>query len=182
MKPFMLPAVLACVSTIAATATASASDGTINFNGSVIGTTCTIKVNGTTAPAAATVSLSPARDSDLNVAGKSAVPTPFAIDLTQCTATGKVSAYFESGSGVDATTGRLKQNGGTASNVELQLYDNALGDPNALIKAGQSQAASSRVQVVGGNATLKYGVKYYATGAATVGTVKSAVTYNIIYE
>lgn len=180
MKRILLPTLLACIAATAATA--QASDGTINFNGSVIGTTCTIKVNGTTAPAAATVTLSPARDSDLNVAGKSTVPTPFVIDLTQCTATGKVSAYFESGAGVDASTGRLKQNGGTASNVELQLYDNALGDPNSLIKAGQTQTATARVQVVGGNASLKYGVKYYATGVATVGTVKGAVTYNIVYE
>lgn len=178
MKRILLPALLAGLSALGATA--HATDGTINFNGSVIGTTCKITVGGTVAPAAATVTLAQTGDSTLNVAGKIAMPTPFDMVLTNCTATGKVSAYFETGTGVDTTTGLLK-NTGTATNVELQLYDNAIGN-TATIKAGQTQTASTRVQVVGGGATLKYGVQYYATGAATVGTVKGSVTYSIAYE
>lgn len=179
MKRILLPVVVAGLSVLGATA--HATDGTINFNGSVIGTTCKITIGGTVAPTAATVTLAAARDSDLNAANKTSVPTPFDMVLTNCTATGKVSAYFEL-TGANAA-GRLT-NTGTATNVELQLYDNANanGNVNATIKAGQTQTANTRVQVTGGNATLKYGVQYYATGVATVGTVKGQTTFYIVYE
>ncbi|MBO9651179.1 MAG: type 1 fimbrial protein [Variovorax sp.] len=177
MKRVLLPALVAGLATL--TATAYASDGTINFTGSVIGTTCSISVNGTAAPAPATVTLQPARDSDLNAAGKTAMPTPFDIMLTSCTDTGKVSAFFEAGPGVNPGSGLLR-NTGTATNVELMLYDAAAG---AQIAAGDaSQKFTTRVQISGGQATLKYGVQYFATGVATVGSVAGTVTYHIVYE
>lgn len=179
MKRVLLPVLAAGLTTLAATAYAA--DGTINFTGSVTGTTCNISVNGAVAPAGATVTLAPASDSDLDAAGKSAVPTPFDMVLTGCASTGKVSAYFESGPGV--TAGGMVLNTGTAKNVNLVLYDNAAGAGGAPIPAGTSyQDSNTRVNISGGNATLKYGVKYAATGVATVGSVKGAVTYHIVYE
>jgi len=179
MKRILLPVVVAGLSVLGATA--HATDDTINFNGSVIGTTCTITVGGTVAPTAATITLAPARDSDLNASGKTAVPTPFDIVLTNCTATGKVFARFES---VIVYSPSILPNTGTATNVALQLYDNAVanGNVNAIIVVGGAQNSSTRVQVVAGAATLKYGVQYYASGVATVGTVKGQAVYSIVYE
>jgi len=163
----------------ALTSAQAASDGTVNFTGSVTGTTCNITVNGSVAPVAATVTLAAAPDSDLKIAGATSTPTPFDMVLSGCTATGKVSAQFEIGTGVDIATGRLK-NTGTAKNVDLQLYDNMVGTAPA-IRAGVADPRTT-VQIAGGNATLKYGVRYYATGQATPGTVKGAVTYHLVYE
>ncbi|MGH8388884.1 MAG: fimbrial protein [Pseudomonas sp.] len=177
MKRTLFQALVACISILAATA--HAADGTINFKGSIIGTTCRIAVNGTVAPAAATVTLPPVGDSLLNAVGKMAIPTNFDIMLSNCTATGKASAYFEAGPGVDTISGHLK-NTGTAANVDLQLLDR--NNSNAAIRAGQTQAATSRINFVGGAATLPYTVQYYALGVATVGTVTGSVTYSIIYE
>jgi len=157
---------------------AQATDGTINFTGSVTGTTCNITVNGSAAPAAATVRLAPAPQNELNAAGATSTPTPFEMALTGCTSTGRVSAHFENGNGVDFL-GRVI-NTGTATNVDLQLYDNMAGT-GAAIRAGYGDARTT-VQIAGGNATLKYGVQYVATGQATPGTVVGAVTYRIVYE
>ncbi|MBB3175826.1 fimbrial protein [Variovorax sp. Sphag1AA] len=178
MKRVLLPVLAAGLTTLAGTG--HAADGTINFTGSVIGTTCNISINGTAAPAGATVTLAPATESDLDAPGKTAVPTPFDMMLTGCASTGKVSAYFESGPGV---SGGLVVNTGTATNVSLMVYDNAVGAGNFIPLGAVDQDDTTRVNIVGGNATLKYGVKYIAIGgAATVGSVKGAVTYHILYE
>jgi len=181
MKRTLVLTLVAGISTLAATA--HAADGRIDFTGNILGNTCTIKVNGTTAPTAATINMVAARDSDLNGATKTSVPTPFDIVLSSCVVGGKASAYFEPlAANVDAN-GRLKNNGGTAGNVVLELYDRARS--NAAININSTQTTTTRVNISSssnGGATLQYGVRYYATGVATVGTVKSTVTYNILYE
>lgn len=177
MKRTLVLTLVAGISILAATA--HAADGRIDFTGSILGNTCTITVNGSVAPAAATINMAAARDSDLNAATKTAVPTPFDIVLTKCVTGGKASAYFEpTPANIDAN-GRIK-NTGTAGNVALELYDRARS--NAAISIVSLQTTTTRASITSGNATLQYGVRYYANAAATVGTVKGTVTYTVLYE
>lgn len=107
------------------------------------------------------------------------------MDVTGCAASnpvgaGTVKAYFEKGANVDANGRLINTATGGASNVVLQLVD---GTGNTPINAGDiSQNSGNFVAISGGNATLPYSVRYYATGAATAGAVTSSVTYSLIYN
>jgi major type 1 subunit fimbrin (pilin) len=166
---------------------AQASDGTINFVGKVIDTTCDISVDGGTADA--TVTLPTVSASTLGAATNTAGRTNFSMALTNCSATsGKVYTFFESGANVDPATGRLTNSAATtpATNVDLQLIDS----DGAVIKAGDSSQRTETVQVnlvddgsgTTGTAMLNYAVEYYATAAATAGEVQSSVTYSMSYN
>ena len=107
----------------------------------------------------------------LKNAGDVAGRTPFQINLTNCTAAGKVATYFEPGATVDFNTGRLlnQATSGAATNVNIQL----LGSNNAVIpvlatSTNETQTNSQWVNVsAGGSADLNYYAEYYATGAST---------------
>lgn len=160
---------------LAATQVNAASDGTIDFSGNIASQTCTVKVNGSDAP----VVLPTVASSLLKTAGQTAGDTRFTIDLSNCsTQTGDVFAYFEQGTGVNAD-GRLS-NTGTATNVDLQLLDSG---NNALnVGSTDQMTAPLKAKLSSGAATLTYIAQYYATAAATSGTVNSRVTYSISYN
>ncbi|MEI2266795.1 fimbrial protein [Erwinia sp. CGal63] len=155
---------------------ASASDGTITFNGEVINQTCEVNPAGSSD---FTVDLPAVATSQLATAGTTAGETPFTIDLANCDLTKDGAyAFFEAGGTVDEN-GRLINNG-NATNVALELVD----VNNKVIKAGDAQQADSSSAAVidaNGNASLSYTARYYATGAATAGTVTTSVTYSIAY-
>ena len=162
---------------------AFASDGTINFTGELVDSTCSVNVNGTAGPAAATVTLPKVSAAQLKTTGNTAGQTGFNIALSACTgATTTAAAFFESGAGVDATTGNLK-NTGSAKAVQLQLLDSTNG---AVIKAGDfTQVANTskiKKDLAAGSAVLPYAVQYVSTGAAVAGTVLGTVTYSITYQ
>lgn len=155
---------------------AEASDGTINFTGTIASQTCTVSVNG--AGSTATVTLPKVAAGVLNTAGAVAGNTRFTLALSDCSATtGDVYAYFEQGAGVNAN-GRLT-NTGTAKGVDLQLLDNN----NKAINAGSSEqsTAPATVALTAGAGTLSYSAEYYATATAEAGTVASTVNYSINY-
>jgi major type 1 subunit fimbrin (pilin) len=155
---------------------AEASDGTISFTGNINSQTCTVSVNG--AGSSATVALPTVAASLLQTAGETAGATRFTVDLSECsTTTGDVYAYFEQGANVNAN-GRLT-NTGTATNVDLELLDNA----GTSLNAGSTDQSTSptTAALTDGAATLTYAARYYATAAATAGTVASSVTYSINY-
>lgn len=172
---------LAFLATIAGIATAHAADGTITINGAVTDKTCDIV---TPAGKDFTVTLPTVSKKTLATAGDIAGRTPFQINLKNCSE-GKVATYFEPGSTVDFSTGRLKnQDANGAKNVDIQL----LGSNNAVIpikatSANQAQDNSQWVSVTSGaGADLNYYAEYYATGASTAGKVTSSVKYTIIYQ
>ncbi|SPA02311.1 major type 1 subunit fimbrin (pilin) [Cupriavidus taiwanensis] len=161
---------------------AHATDGTITFNGKVVGQTCEINGNGSGSNDF-TVQLPTVSTSTLNGAGKVAGQTPFNIALTNCTpGTTNVHTFFEAGPTTDATTGNLILEAGGAQNVQIRLLNG--GTANTPIKAGFTDAAqnSNAVPVTNGAATLWYYAQYYATGAATAGLANSSVMYSISYE
>ena len=155
---------------------AAASDGTVNFTGTIESQTCTVSLNG--GSSTGTVTLPTVAKSVLATAGQTAGATRFTIDLSDCsTETGNVYAYFEQSANVN-TNGRLN-NTGAATNVDLQLLDSA---NNALNLGSTDQSTSpTTAALTDGAATLTYSAQYYATGASTAGTVASSVTYSINY-
>lgn len=162
---------------------ASAADGTITFTGNVTDKTCTISTAG---GADFSVALPTVSNGSLAAAGAVSGRTPFAINLTQCSA-GNVATFFEPGATVDFNSGRLinQQSADAATNVQLQLLGaNSQFLPIRSTGAGLAQENSQWVNVAAANgaANLNYYVEYYATGAATAGTVSSSVRYTIIYN
>lgn len=168
----------------------SAGAATINFTGKITDVSCTAAVsNGT----GADITLPTVGKEDLNKAGATAGNIPFTINLTACSKAGttiagtqpKASVYFEPGQYVNATTGRLINSGktaGDAQNVELEILEG--GTSGTPIKLGsQEQLANlKQTQLIGGAAQLNYAVRYYATGVATAGAVKSSVVYDVSYN
>lgn len=161
---------------------ASASDGTINFNGLLTAATCAITVNDVPTPAVATVTLPTVSTSVLAATGQVAGATDFNIKLSGCSpSSGAVAAYFEAGSGVDPLTGNVKNSSGTATNVQFQLLDATNGDA---IAAGNTNQRTLTTHIMRdmGSATLPYAVQYIAQDATTAGTVVGSVTYSIDYQ
>jgi major type 1 subunit fimbrin (pilin) len=164
----------------------AASTGTITFNGELTATTCNVSVDGQGADA--TITLPTIGTSQLSAATQTAGRTGFVMALSDCAGTLETaSAFFEAGSSVEQTTGRLKNMTGTAGLVSLQLRDGSSAS-QAVIKAGdQSQGQPGGTTYVAydttsGTATLPYAVEYYAEGATTAGTVASNVVYSIQYQ
>jgi major type 1 subunit fimbrin (pilin) len=151
---------------------AHAVDGVISFQGQIASNTCTIN-NGSTQ--SFTVTLPTVGASALgNSSGTVAGTTPFTIDLSACTATGNVQAYFEPGSTIN-TNGRLDTG---VTGVDLRLLNDGQNPIDLNTQSGTTVAAISS-----GAATLKYFVQYYNNGAGSVGTgaVNSTVAYSIVY-
>lgn len=160
---------------------AKATDGTITFNGQISSNTCSIASTsvGGSGTASFTVTLPTVAAGALGTsAGTSAGTTPFSINLTGCTGTGNVSAYFEPGSTITAA-GRLKVTGATG--VDLQLLNSGQTAINLSTQAGTTSAS-----IATGSADLKYFVQYYNNGTGTggkvtAGAVASTVNYTIQY-
>ncbi|HFI5640949.1 TPA: fimbrial protein [Raoultella planticola] len=164
----------------------AASTGTITFNGELTDTTCNVDVNGQGSDA--TVTLPTVSISELTTDKQVTGRTSFNMNLTDCvigTTNGKskVSAFFQPGSTVDLSTGRLNNVGGSATNVQLQLLD-ATGSFNVINVGNTDQVSSTEYVDIAsdGTATLPYAVEYYALGQTTAGTVTSSVVYNLQYN
>ncbi|MBB1200855.1 type 1 fimbrial protein [Enterobacteriaceae bacterium 89] len=181
MKKITLAAM--AISTVAmSTAVNSASTGTITFTGELTATTCDVSVDGQGADA--TIVLPTIGTSQLDAATKTAGETGFIMALSNCAGTLQTaSAFFENGGSVEATTGRLKNMTGTATNVSLQLLD-ASSPGHAVIQAGNASQTINTTwkEMSGGSATLPYSARYYAEAPTTPGTVVSNVVYSIQYQ
>ncbi|KER74459.1 fimbrial protein [Burkholderia cepacia] len=173
---------------------AHASDGTINFTGSVVASTCQIN-NGTND---LTVPLPKAATNQLSKAGATVGRTPFTLALSGCTTdkkdgentipapVKKVSVAFEPGPNVNLATGRLKPTGADAAGgVEIAI----LNDKYEPIKIG-AESSTQGSQIVDidtaeggtGGATLQFAAQYVATGGElSGGSANSFVTYSLVY-
>lgn len=166
----------------AATQSAFASDGTINFSGELVDSTCVVTVNGQVAPAPAVVTLPKLSAALLKTAKSVAGQTGFNIQLSACTGTTTTAAaFFEAGPGVDPLTSNVKSTG-TAKFVQLQLLDANNGSEIKAGDFGQVASTSRITKNAAGNTILPYAVQYVSTGVATAGTVTGTVTYSINYQ
>ncbi|ANB75051.1 fimbrial protein [Paraburkholderia phytofirmans OLGA172] len=160
---------------------ASAADGTITINGSITDTTCSI--NG--GEASKKIVLQPMTASSLSTMGATAgtsIPTDLAFTLTGCTGGAtKAIANFENDTTVDPVSGNLKNTGGTAKNVQIQLL-NAGMNPINITTNSNNKLADDGVAITGGDATLQYFARYFATGKAEAGSVNTSVQYTIQYQ
>lgn len=165
----------ACCAFLVAATSAHAADGVISFSGQVIAPTCVINGGNNDLP----VRLEPVNASALSRAGQVTGEISFQLRLSECASgIGRVSTYFEPGPTI-SPEGRLITDAGGADNVQLQLRNNARIPMNlAGANGGQN---SQTVAINNGGAILQYSVNYYATGAATPGTVSSRVQYSLNY-
>ncbi|ALX92406.1 fimbrial protein [Serratia fonticola] len=161
----------------------AASTGTITFNGELTATTCDVVVDGQTADA--TVTLPTIGTNQLTAATQTAGDTGFVMALNNCAGTLQTaSAFFEAGSSVDLTTGRLKNlNGAGATGVSLQLLDANNTTPTVINAGNQIQRTTAGYKdISSGSADLSYIVRYYAEAPTTAGLVDSNVVYSIQYQ
>lgn len=154
--------------------TASAVDGTITITGNVNSSTC--KINGGNSPAAINVTLPTVSTNALNATAAVAGRTPFSIALTGCGALTKAQTFFEPGPTI-LSDGNLK-NGGSATNIEVQLLDGSYNP----INLSTSNATQPQFALTSGNGTVNYYAQYYATSAATAGTVSTSVQFTMLYQ
>ncbi|MGL4726423.1 MAG: fimbrial protein [Scandinavium sp.] len=174
-------AILAALTAATAMNAQAASTGTITFNGELTATTCDANVDGQGADAL--IVLPTIGTNQLTTAGDTAGRTGFNINLSNCAGTLQTaSAFFQSGSSVDLTTGHLKNVSGDATNVSLQLREESGSE--AVINAGNTEqvSAATYYDISSGSADMPYAVEYYADGATTAGTVVSNVVYSIQYQ
>lgn len=162
---------------------ANAADGTITITGSVSDITCSI--NGATAgtDASKTIVLPTVSVSALRELGQTAgtsQPSDLRFTLTGCSSGTKAIASFENGPQVDQGNGNLV-NSGTANNVQVQLLNGQLAPINITTNSN-NQLATEGAAITGGAAELKYFARYYATGAATAGTVNTSVQFSMQYQ
>ena len=157
-----------------------ATDGEINITGTIVANTCNIS-SGNEGKHAVQLLTVPAKS--LLAPGATAGRTPVTITLADCMpASGKVSLFFEPGSGTDMITGKLKNMAPLstdAKNVQVGLL-NADFSPIALDKP-QAFQNSQLVDITSGGATLTYFAEYYSLGGVTAGAVKADTFFTLTY-
>lgn len=182
----LMPAIL-LGSLLGVSAASHASDGTVNFVGTISANTCA--VTGGTGFAAGTpptlaVTLPTIGMSSLAAAGAVDGKTPFSVVVGGCgsaASPANVALYWETGANTDTTTHALRNTAPGNANVEIQLL-NASGTPMLLDGSSAAGEQSTPVAITNGGATLNYFAQYYATGPASAGAVASSVTFSIVYQ
>lgn len=178
--------------------TPGANSGVVRFKGKVVDQTCTIDTDSQDQ----IVVLDTVSKNRFTAAGDTAMPTPFDIQLSNCTVGGaagkatKVKARFASVANVDTANHYTLKNTKTTNNathVNIQLF-NADGvtaiAPMQRTTTGtppthKSNDLAKFVDITEANQVLHYVAKYYATDVAaniTTGDVESAVDFELTYE
>ncbi|MBS0340537.1 MAG: fimbrial protein [Proteobacteria bacterium] len=153
---------------------AFAADGTINFEGEIINSTCSVSPKSQNM----TVPLGKIKSSVLKVAGDLSTPSKFTIDLLDCDAA-KAKVTF-SGPPDAINTDLLRLAGGLvgttqATNVGVRIEDSS----GVQIKLGQE---SQEYAVLPGANSLQFQARYQATGQSTVGIANATAQFTIAYQ
>ncbi|MNH18530.1 Major fimbrial subunit precursor [compost metagenome] len=153
--------------------------GVINITGKVTETSCVLDSSVTNLA----VKL-PSVDKDLLTSAQSSTGrTGFAMKVTGCADGVKVSAAFVPDNNVDAY-GNLKNTAASAaSNVQVQLLDQAQTAIN--INTDDATTQLARAVTVNGSTpvTLQYYAQYYSlAGGAGAGDVAAMANYQLTYE
>lgn len=186
MKKSVVSTSIFAVFALAAFSAQAASTGTITFNGELTDTTCEVDINGQGSDA--TVILPTVGVNQLTASGDTTGRTSFNMNISDCVigtegGHSKVAAFFQPGNTVDLSTGRLKNVGGSATNVDLRLLD--ASNSYAPINIGNTDQVDGMAYVdinTDGTALLPYAVEYFANAQTTPGTVTNSVIYNLQYK
>ncbi|MEZ6878808.1 fimbrial protein [Enterobacter sp. KBR-315C3_2022] len=171
---------IALLSVLSTAPAFASSDNTISFQGEVTDQTCSLTVNGNeTAPI---ILLPTVAATSLAASGDVAGATTFDMGVTGCTSATSsttISTVFV-GNLVDTTNEGTLGNSGTAKNVNIQILDSS----DTAIDLSSTYTASGDLTLATGDtaATSTYTAQYYATGAATAGTVAASLQYAISYQ
>jgi major type 1 subunit fimbrin (pilin) len=188
-RNLMLLATIAIASQVA-----NAADGTITFNGVVLGTTCSVNAGSPNL----TVVLPTVSISSFNGIGSTAGNTPFKLVLTNCPAVLSgyssygVSAYFDQ-TNVNTSTGNLKNSSApnAATGIEVQLLNSSKATMNLGLGQANATAANATLQNstpvtisnTSTSATLDYSAQYYSNATTLLpGVVSTQVAYTIVYN
>ncbi|RAO76879.1 fimbrial protein [Dyella jiangningensis] len=199
MKKTLISTAMAAVLGFAALSpmVASATDGTITFNGQVTDTTCVVTGGGmATGTGNITVTLPTVSTSALPKDGVTAGDTPFSLILSGANCTdGKTAALWVETTAtpaLDTATNALRnQAAGGAGNVEVQMLNPANNQQiklgvNDYVVNGQTVLAANNqpaATISGNTATLNYIAQYLAVGgASTAGAVTTYLTYSMQYN
>jgi len=173
---------LLAVAAIATPFMAKASDGTINFSGSLISTTCTVTNGGATALSVAlqqlaTTSLDPATNA------KTSGDQPFSLNISGCNA-GLTTAttYFEADqTKVDQASGTLTNQDTGPANVAFELTN---ADKSHINLASTTQGVAAAQIQAGGTATANFYARYYRidNNLPVAGPIKASITYSMVYN
>ncbi|KNC88192.1 fimbrial protein [Trabulsiella odontotermitis] len=176
MKKVLLGAALLPLSVIATLQTANASDGTIQFNGSIVDSPCVISSESKNQE----VDMGAVKSSTFAATGDKSTAAPFQIKLEECDLTAgktKVNVVFN-GIGDDDDTSLLSvDNGaGSATGVGIGIFD-AKGQAISL------NEGASLEDLTEGNTTLNYDARYVSTkDAVTIGSANGQVDFSLTYE
>ena len=175
-KPlFYLTVVLVQFAVLALNNSVYAYDGQVNLHGNITPPTCRVN-NG---QGAISVALPTVSSSVLNASGKTAGAVQFIIQLSDCDDVPQVGAFFENSSNVSLADGRLVNTVNQQSNVQLELLNR--NSETISLGKGQAEQNIQYFDVKNGSAQLAYKVRYYATGQAVPGVVKSSTTFLLVY-
>jgi major type 1 subunit fimbrin (pilin) len=168
-----LASMLATASLLMLSAGAHAADGTVNFIGSLVSSTCSVAVGN-----AGTVTLPKVSASALGTKNARAGRASFAINLTGCSGVTGVRTGF-TGANIDITTGHLKNTATDATQgVSLVFMSAKTG-----IDLPLGRDLSYLTPIVGGAATVTFLTEYYAEADGVgPGTLTSAVDYEFSYQ
>ncbi|WP_279204681.1 fimbrial protein [Obesumbacterium proteus] len=170
----------------AASASAMASDGKINFTGKITDTPCTVSIPSQNRD----VDLGSVPSSQLATAGSKSQSKQFQIDLLNCSSTVK-SATITFGGSVATPTGTGvadptlfavnspdgTASGTTASNVGIEISDSA-GAAISPNKASSSMTLASKAA----SQSLYFNARYKSLGTATTGDANATTDFTIAYQ
>lgn len=168
---------LACLALLPA----HAADGFITFEGQVQVQTCAVVM------ASQAVILPTISSRQLDSAGKTAGSTYFDVAVSGCDPSiVALQTLFEAGPTVDTATGRLKNVSYGAANVQLELLnaDGSVIDLGGVVLAtvqGARRQGVPMVPMLQGAGSQRFIARYYATGPAGPGWVRSNIYVTTLY-
>ncbi|AIS14428.1 fimbrial subunit CupB1 [Pseudomonas chlororaphis subsp. aurantiaca] len=161
-----------------------ATDGVVNFSGSITDVTCDINGQAPGENNITNVDLGRISPSVFKAIGDASPFQKFALVLSgaQCANGAKVVVDFDQVQNVDPVSGNLKLIGAApATGVQIQIYNDA--GSSAKVPLGQAEASPQQATVANNTATLKFKANYVATAASVgAGSGNSFVRYTLSYK
>lgn len=160
---------------------ANASDGTITFNGLIIGSSCDISINN--GGANQTVTLPTVqRDALQGVGGLSAGDTQFHMSFRNCEPNSILRPFFESTNvnnrGKLTNLDTAENGGATGVAIAIKTVDNKYID----LRFNREDTNPFLATGPAGSAEFFYVADYEAFAAVTTGTVRTNLVYSVQYQ